>query len=209
MANDPEASFDRWMAQLRDGDSQAEAEVFERYIHRLVGLARGMLSKRVQHKVDPEDVLQSVYRSFFHRQQKGQFTFKSWDDLWSLLAQITRRKCIKQHRAYRGPMRDVNREMPLAKSDGNSEIEVPLYSDEPTPDEAAALIELMEAVVEPLDERGRTIVRLRLQDYTVQEIAQQVDRTERTVRRILDRVKQILQQQCHVDSNHAQPEQSE
>ena len=76
-------------------------------------------------------------------------------------------------------------------------------------DEAAALIELVEEVVAPLDERGRTIVRLRLQDYSIEEIAQQVDRTERTVRRILDRVKLLLQRQCNDGADDSHFEQSE
>jgi len=36
--------------------------LFEQFAQRLIGLARLHLDARLQHKVDPEDVVQSVYK---------------------------------------------------------------------------------------------------------------------------------------------------
>src|SRR5262245_50887646 len=88
--------FQACNAVLRNGDETAAAEIFERFTGRLIGLARSRLDQRLQGKVDPEDVLQSVYRSFFVRHRDGKFKLESWDNLWSLLAQITVRKCCRQ-----------------------------------------------------------------------------------------------------------------
>ena len=93
MTDDPHSSFDGVMADLRAGDQAAAAAVFRRFATRLAGLAGAKLDARLRGKVDPDDVLQSVYRSFFGRHAAGQFDFDGWDGLWSLLTTITVRKC--------------------------------------------------------------------------------------------------------------------
>ena len=58
-------------------------------------------------KLDPEDVVQSVYRSFFGRYQAGQFDLATWDALWSLLTVITVRKCLNRTEYYLAQCRNV------------------------------------------------------------------------------------------------------
>src|SRR5438105_690572 len=59
--------------RLRAGDEDAAARVFELYGRRLIGLARSRLHERLRGKVGPEDVLQSVLKSFFCRVAGGTF----------------------------------------------------------------------------------------------------------------------------------------
>ena len=63
-------SFAEVMVRLRTGDETAAGEVFRRYARRLIGRARLRL-EGLSHKVDAEDVVQSVYKSFFHRFAEG------------------------------------------------------------------------------------------------------------------------------------------
>jgi hypothetical protein len=65
----------------------------ERFASRLIALARAELDSRIRQKVDPEDVLQSVYKSFFRRHAEGEFDLDGWDRLWAVLATITINKC--------------------------------------------------------------------------------------------------------------------
>src|SRR2546423_973538 len=109
MADDP--SFDALMARLRAGDDEAAARVFHRFAAQLIALARCHLSRRVRQKVDPEDVAQSVFRSFFARQADGQFVLEDWDGLWGLLTLITLRKCHRQFERFTAGRRDVRREV--------------------------------------------------------------------------------------------------
>ena len=44
-----------------------DREGFERFTRRLIGLARRHLDERLQHKIDPEDVVQSAYKSLYIR----------------------------------------------------------------------------------------------------------------------------------------------
>ena len=71
----------RW----RGGDQKAAEELFRRYANRLIGLARSRLSRKLARRVDPEDVVQSVYRSFFHDVRDGRYDLQRGGDLWRLL----------------------------------------------------------------------------------------------------------------------------
>src|SRR5690349_22394178 len=103
-------SFVQLMDRLRSGEDAAAREVFARFAGRLVGLARRHLDARLAVKVDPEDVVQSAYKSFFVRQRAGGLEVGSWDGLWGVLTLITLRKCADRAEHFRAGKRDVSRE---------------------------------------------------------------------------------------------------
>src|SRR5438093_631392 len=94
---DAEPSSQVLLEQLRAGDSRAADAIFQRFARRLVGMARSRLDGRLRQKVDAEDVVQSVFRSFFDRSARGEFDFANWEGVWGLLVLLTVRKC--GHRA--------------------------------------------------------------------------------------------------------------
>jgi len=183
-------SFAQLMIRLRAGDQAAAAEVFHRFAERLIALARTRLDRRPRQKVDPEDVLQSVYKSFFRRYSQGDFELADWDGLWSLLTVLTVRKCGRWRARFRAECRDVDREMSLAALHDSAGWQI--LAREPTPEEAAVLTDTVEYLLHHLEERDRAIVSLTLQGYPVAEVARQLDRPERTVFRILEHVKKRL-----------------
>jgi RNA polymerase sigma-70 factor (ECF subfamily) len=184
-------SFDDLMARLRTGDDAAAALVFDRFAQRLLALARSRLDRLLRPKVDAEDVLQSVYRSFFRRQAQGSYELADWDSLWGLLTVITLRKCGHRAKHFRAACRNVRREVDLPVGDT---IELQLMGRDPTPSEAIRLAETLEQVMLELTERERTILALGLQGEDVAAIGAQVGRTERTVQRVLQRVRKRLEQ---------------
>src|SRR5262245_45198421 len=88
---------------------EAAREIFERFTRRLIGLARNWLQARLQHKIDPEDVVQSAYKSFFLRYGDQALGAEGWEGLWGLLTIITLRKCSDRVRYNRAERRDVAR----------------------------------------------------------------------------------------------------
>jgi RNA polymerase sigma-70 factor (ECF subfamily) len=188
-----ENSFADLMGRLREGDEQAAKQVYERFARRLIGLARRRIDSQLRQKVDPEDVTQSAYKSFFRRQARGEFELRDWDSLWGLLAAITLHKCGHRIDYYRAARRDVHREAtPLPRAE-NSNQSWEAIAREPTPSEAAVLAETVEELMRGLEGYQRQIVQLRLQDYTVAEISVKVGYTERTVHRILKQVRKRLE----------------
>src|SRR4051794_6813774 len=75
-------SFTDVMARLRAGDEAAAREVFQRFVGKLIRLARRRFDATLRHKVDPEDVVQSAYKSFFVRYGEGKLTVQDWGNLW-------------------------------------------------------------------------------------------------------------------------------
>jgi RNA polymerase sigma-70 factor (ECF subfamily) len=142
---------------------------------------------------DPEDVVQSALKSFFLRQADGQFQLDGWDNLWSLLVQITVRKCGRRVRYFRRECRDVQREQPHGPAGNDSGPEWEAAATEPTPVEAATLGELVEQVMSQLDEGERRMLMLSLQGYSAAEVSAAVGRSERTVFRLLRWVREFLQ----------------
>jgi RNA polymerase sigma factor (sigma-70 family) len=195
-------SFVNLMSRLQAADGGAAAEVVERFTRRLIALARQHLDDRLRQKVDAEDVLQSVFKSFFLRQRAGQWTLPDWDSLWALLAVITVRKCGQWADHFHAQRRDLGREAEQAPAPDAGR-EVQLFAREPTPSEVLILTETVERLLSDLEERDREIVTLALQGYTAAEISTQVNRPERTVYRLLARIKKRLQRQRARDDGAA------
>jgi RNA polymerase sigma-70 factor (ECF subfamily) len=191
---DSQGSFEQVMARLRDGDPAAAAEVFNRFAHRLLALARVRLDGRMRQKMDPEDVLQSVFRSFFSRQAGGQFDLANWESLWGMLTAITLRKCGRRIDYFRAARRNVQREIAPAGNGSFSGWDA--LAGEPTPSEAAMLTETLEQLMRQLDEQQRSILSLSLQGCSSRQISEQAGCTERTVRRVLERIRKQLHDLC-------------
>jgi RNA polymerase sigma-70 factor (ECF subfamily) len=187
-------SFEDLLARLRAGDDDAATEVFNRFARRLIGLAHARLDQQVKRKADPEDVVQSVYKSFFVRFAEGQFDLKSWDSLWSLLTVLTVRKCGQHIDYFHAARRDVRGEVPMSPGPAGDDARTPweAIDRDPTPAEAAVLTELVEQVQRGLEPRHRAIVSLALQGHGPAEVSAQLGCSERTVRRVLERVREWL-----------------
>lgn len=188
-----ETSFQDLMTRLRAGDDRAADLIFQQYARRLVGLARRRLTQDVQAKVDPEDVLQSVFRTFFVRHGAGEFEFAGWHDLWNLLAAITVRKCGGRIDYYRAARRDTTREAAPPSAEDSAKLWEPLARD-PTPSEAMMLVEITQNLLRDLSERDRQIFELSLQGETPEPISEKLHCSERTVERVLERIRKDLEQ---------------
>jgi RNA polymerase sigma-70 factor (ECF subfamily) len=188
-------SFAILMSRLRSGEDTAAREVFIRFSSRLAGLARRHLDARLAVKVDPEDVVQSAYKSFFMRQREGELDVGTWDGLWGLLTMITLRKCADRAAYYHAEKRNVARETAAGNPDDSAPAVIELALDrEPQPDEAAALAETVEALFRTIDDPDeRAILELSLQGYTATEISERLGRAERSVRRLREHIRKRLE----------------
>jgi RNA polymerase sigma-70 factor (ECF subfamily) len=181
--------LDRW----RQGDQQAAAELFRRYAERLVGLAQRHLKDWMARRVDAEDVVQSVFNSFFVRSRDGAFLLEQSGDLWRLLVAMTLNKLDDQIRHHTAGKRNVTQENHYSSEDSLHGLRAEMLGREPGPDEAVALADMLEQVLTPLDPLARRVVELRLQGYQMNEIAAQTGYCQRTIRRLLNRFQQQME----------------
>jgi RNA polymerase sigma factor (sigma-70 family) len=182
------------VARWREGDEQAAAALFERYAGRLVALTRQHLSLRVAQRVDPEDVVQSVCRSFFAGAREGRFVFEQSGDLWRLLVAITLHKVQDEGRKQMAEMRTVAREKSFGSEQSLFGLNPQALAQVPGPAEAAALADLLEQVLSRFKPAQRRMVELRLQGYPIEEIADETGHCRHTVTRVLKRARQELEQ---------------
>ena len=173
--------------------ADAARALFERFTRRLIGLARGHLDTRLRHKIDPEDVVQSAYKSFFVRYGEGALAAEGWDGLWGLLTLITLRKCADRVRYHRAECRDLAREAAAPAGEDGAEPWREAVGREPTPEEAALLAETVEGLLRDLDGDERAVIELSLQGYSTEEISERLGRASRSVRRLRERVRRQLE----------------
>jgi RNA polymerase sigma-70 factor, ECF subfamily len=184
-------SVDEVMSGLAAGQSLAAEEVFARFAHRLVALARVRLSGVIRQKEDPDDIVQSVFKSFFARHQQESWTLNSWESVWALLSVITLRKCGHRLAYYGRAGRDVRNEVVFA---GEARPAWEAVASGPTPEQAYILTETLEALMRDLEQHEREMLTLTLQGDTVAEISRSVGCSQRTVQRCLQRVRDRLKE---------------
>lgn len=179
----PDFSSAQLLARCEAGEAAAAEEIFERYMRRLVPLARGRLAGRLARRVDAEDVVMSAWRSFFVAARDGRFSLQQGGDLWRLLAKITLRKVWRAAERHQAGKRQLDLEVAADSQ---------LADCEPGPDEAAALADEVQRLMTRLAPLERRVVELRLQGWDLEEIAIAVGKSVRTVRRALSRARAIL-----------------
>jgi RNA polymerase sigma factor (sigma-70 family) len=175
-------SISIWIKQLKAGEAEAAQRLWERYCHRLIGLARKKLQDSPRQVKDEEDVVQSAFMSFCARAQAGLFPdLRDRDNLWPLLALITARKATNQRLHERRAKRGGGRVAATAEALEFAEV----IADEPSPEEAAIFFSELERILELLDPTCGRILLWKLEERTNAEIAQQLDCSERSVERKL------------------------
>jgi RNA polymerase sigma-70 factor (ECF subfamily) len=178
---------------LRAGDQDAARELVDRYANQLVALARRRISQRLASRIDAEDIVQSVFRTFFHRAKEGQFQLHEPDDVCKLLARITVHKTFRQIAFHKRAKRDPGQE--TGHSDEAHEMLLKLMGGEPTPEEATAFVDQLEHFFNRLKPDERHILELRMDGYSNVEIAEKLKITDRTIRRIMERVRGLAERE--------------
>ncbi|HZT79536.1 MAG TPA: sigma-70 family RNA polymerase sigma factor [Gemmataceae bacterium] len=191
MAEAPDDSLVRELA--RGGNEEAARRLFDEYVDRLLALARGHISQRLARRVDAEDVVQSVFRTFFGRLKDGRFHIQDRDDLGKLLTRITVHKVLRQVSFHRAAKRSPMQEAGAAEWD--REDLVNLLTREPSPEMTIAFLDQLEHFIGQLRPQEREILELRLQEYNNEEIARRLGTYERRVRRVLERIRAVAAQE--------------
>jgi RNA polymerase sigma-70 factor (ECF subfamily) len=172
-------------ARLKADVDLVAADLDEQYRARLCQLVEQEMNRRFRRREDPEDVVQSAFRTFFRRNAKGEFHIDSSVDLWRLLVTITRHKILKHVEKLGAGKRNPKREEYAEGDDLRGQV--------PTPEEAAIAADLMEEALAGLDETYVKVLHMRLQNCTEEEIAAKLGCTRAFVRSKLNRIRDRLQ----------------
>jgi DNA-directed RNA polymerase specialized sigma24 family protein len=195
-----QGSVSGWVQQVIGGDKGAAVEeLWERYFHRLVTLARSNLGAFPRRMADEEDVAASAFNSFCQGAVRGRFP--QMDDrvnLWRLLVTITARKVYQLKLSHGRQKRGgdlVLDEAALAQGkDSGTSIRLEQFiASGPTPEFAAQAAEEFRHILERLpDEKFRQLAQLKMEGYANHEIALKLGCAPRTIIRRLRLIRAIL-----------------
>lgn len=186
-----EGSITRWIGQLQAGNLDAAQPLWERYFRQLVSLARHKLHAARPQVADEEDVALSAFDSFCRGLKRGRFPdLQDRDNLWKLLVVLTARKACHL-------MRDELRQKRGGgqKASGADDLEQ-VVAEEPSPDFAAEVAENCQRLLDLLgDEELRAIALSKMEGYTTEEIANQLECAPRTVERKLRLIRSLWEKE--------------
>ena len=189
-----------WLIEgVRDGDERAMAEFCRRYQDQLQRLADRHMAPGLRRRVGASDVVQSVCRTFIRRTQGGEFELADSESLWRLLSAITLAKVRQQARFHLRQKRGIAAERHLDSIVEGGRAAVPeLAAGGPTPSVQVEFADQFERLLSDMPEDDRKVLDLKLQQCTNDQIAEAVGCSERTVRRILTRIRSRLAREYDV-----------
>jgi len=190
MSADPpatEPSDRELLERFRKGEQLAATALYLRYAPRLLALAESRRSPGLAHRLDSEDIVQSVFRRFFRRARKGSYEVPAGAELWNLLLVIALNKIRTAEAYHRAGKRDVGN---TSAPDNLDETLLPGAGGDDG--NGAYLRLIVTEALERLEPALREIVEFRLQGYEVREIAERTDRSLRTVERLLKQARTEL-----------------
>jgi RNA polymerase sigma-70 factor (ECF subfamily) len=175
------------LRRLQEGRTDASTELYLRYAQRLMALATAQTSSDLIRRVDPEDIVQSVFRTFFRRAALGQYTVPEGEELWKLLLVIALNKIRATAAYHRAGKRDVKRTF------SGEAYDLAIQSEAGHDETALAALRLViESLLQDLPESHRKMIEMRIEGHEVNEIATTVQRSKRSVERELQEFRRRL-----------------
>ncbi len=172
---------------LNRQDENAVGRVFTTYSQRLARLAAGKIDPQLDRRFDGEDVVQSVFRTFFRRHEEGNFEIETDRQLWNLLVTITIFKTRSYARRHKADKRNVTAEQELPDH-------FSFLAEAPQPEDAIALWEEVNLVLEGLPPKAGLILAARLEGQSKSKIADGLSISRQTVHRICTLLDQRLRE---------------
>ena len=93
-----EKSDNSLIFDIREGDDQAADGLYRRYATRIRGLVQSQMGDALKARIDPEDVVQSIFKSVFRGVLEGAYEAPEGQTLWQLLAVISINKIRRKGR---------------------------------------------------------------------------------------------------------------
>lgn len=172
------------LRRFRSGEQDAATALYVRYSRRLHALADAQTNRELAVRVDPEGIVQSVFRTFFRRAAAGEYEVPDGEELWKLFLVMALNKIRTRATHHRAAKRDVKQTRAILPTDQR------IAGDEA---EAFTILKLtVEELLVDLPERQQEMVLMRIEGHEVAEIAQRTNRSKRSVERLLQSFRRSL-----------------
>jgi RNA polymerase sigma-70 factor (ECF subfamily) len=182
------------LRRFRAGQPDAATQIYLRYASRLLALAQAQCGDDLAARIDPEDIVQSVFRTFFRRVAKGDYDVPEGEELWKLFLVIALNKVRSTGEHHRAAKRDVR----ATKS--GSAFDEAVDSATRNDDALMTLQLVVEEILQTLPPSQRTMIELRIEGYEIREIAEKTGRAKRSIERALQDFRTKLSNLIHEDA---------
>jgi RNA polymerase sigma-70 factor (ECF subfamily) len=184
------------LARIQQGSEDAAAALYARYAQRLRELARVQCSADLAGRVEPDDIVQSVFGSFFRGASQGYYTLPGGEELWKLFLVIALNKIRARGAYHRAARRDVRRTVAGAAFEHTLE---QVAGDDQAANTVLRLT--VEEILARLPEQHQQAVRLRAEGHEVAEIAEALGRSLRSTERLLQEARGRLAELFPLDES--------
>lgn len=186
-----------WIEDLKNTDDSAAEKLWNHFFLRLHSIAKKKLNSKSNTVYDEEDAAQSAFLSFCNGIAAGRFPdLNDRHSLWKLLLVIASRKISNRHKYDRRQKRDIGRTFGEAVFRQSTHADVEYSSNgeflccEPSPEFVAEFSETCDRLFNQLnDSRLQQTLRLRLEGYAINEIADRMICSRRTVQRSMELIR--------------------
>jgi len=166
--------------RIRGGEQEAATQLYLKYAARLHSWASSRTSRAYATRFDEEDVVQSVFRTFFRRVSEGLYDVPPGEELWQLLLVISLNKIRKLANHHRAKKRDVG------KTSGSEVLEIAGGQNLSTDETSMQILQMvLDELFVDMTATQRDVVQLRIEGYKTDDIAERTGRSSRTVERVL------------------------
>lgn len=172
---------------VRSGEQEAATDLYVRYSDRLLKLAKRNTNPNLATRFDPEDVVQSVFRSFFRRVSRGAYDVPPGEELWRLLLVLSLNKVRALAKYHRAQKRSVD----ATWGSGMNDESIGTFTT-PDPQPQKILEMVVDDVLNDMPETQRRIVEQRIQGHSVAEIATATQRSRRTIERVIKKFRDTI-----------------
>jgi RNA polymerase sigma-70 factor (ECF subfamily) len=176
------------LVRFQSGEDDAATALYSRYAERLVDLANRSAGDDLSARVDAEDIVQSVFRTFFRRVSDGHYLIPEGEELWKLLLVIALNKVRQIAEHHRRIKRDVGHTQHIGDHDLGA------------PTDASEVLRLtIEDILETLPRAHQEVIHYRIDGYEISESASRVSLSRRSVERILQSFRSRLHAQLEIE----------
>ncbi len=181
-------SITEWIVATREGDNAAASELWNYYFHRLMRMARSKMSQIPRTTYDEEDVAISTFQVLCSKLREGRYPdLADRDELWQLMLKVLVRKILRRAEYEAALKRTSSLTKVIANSPAGPLINLA--------DHRAVSHEIgdeCERLISRLDDPNLVqLVIWKLDGFTNDEIAIKMNRTRRTVQRMLALVRNL------------------
>jgi RNA polymerase sigma factor (sigma-70 family) len=174
------------LQRYQHGSQDAAAEIYGRYARRLRALIKAQCSAALARRVEVEDIVQSVFGSFFRKASQAYYDVPAGEELWKLFLVLALNKVREKGVFHRAAKRDVRR------TRGGDCLEDLAKSALAQEDTTAFLRVVIDDALQQFPPQARQIVLLRIEGYQIGEIAEKTGRAKRTIERTLQTAREQL-----------------